>query len=121
MSVNVFHAIKPFLSSSGSQQGCGSEHAQSADHYHGDIRQQSGMRWSGQLLDPERVQRLLLLCSDPQHRAAGAAIRRGAHRARPRLHVLPGEYAPPLHMLSTAHTQRRWAHRDQLYRSVQKA
>lgn len=99
---------KLFFSPSGSQRGCGSEHAQSTDRYHGDIWQRSGVRRSRQLLDPKRVQRLLLLCSDPQHGAAGAPVRRGAHRARTRLHVLPGEYAPPLHTLSTAHTQRWW-------------
>lgn len=49
------------------------------------------------LLDPSSlrpVQGLLLLSPDPQLGAAGPALRRGAHRPRPQLHVLPGELAP---------------------------
>lgn len=49
------------------------------------------------LLDPSSlrpVQGLLLLRPDPQLGAAGPALRRGAHRPRPQLHVLPGELAP---------------------------
>lgn len=59
------------------------------------------MRWSGQLLRQQRLQRLLLLRSHPQHGAAGAAVRGRAHRPRPRLHVLPGR--SPQHVLSAAH------------------
>lgn len=38
-------------------------------------------------------QGLLLLGPDPQLSAAGPALRRGAHRPRPQLHVLLGESA----------------------------
>lgn len=58
------------------------------------------MQRSGQLLRQQRLQRLLLLRSHPQHGAAGAAVRGRAHRPRPRLHVLPGR--SPQHVLSAA-------------------
>lgn len=48
------------------------------------------------LLEPSSlrpVQGLLLLGPGPQLGAAGPALRRGTHRPRPQLHVLPGEVA----------------------------
>lgn len=60
--------------------------------------------WGPALCGPDQLlqqlQRLLLLGSDPQHRAAGPAFRRSAHRARSRLHVLPGEH--------TGENNQRW-------------
>lgn len=53
--------------------------------------------WGPTLCGPDQLlqqqlQRLLLLGTDPQHRASGPALRRSAHRARSWLHVLPGEH-----------------------------
>lgn len=54
------------------------------------VRHTRGLLGSSSL---HAVQGLLLLGPDPQLGAAGPALRRGAHRPRPQLHVLPGESA----------------------------
>lgn len=77
---------------SGSLQGCRSERVQNFDLHHGDIWRWPAMQQSGQLLCPDWLQRLLLLRPHPQHRAAGAALRGGAHRTGPWLYVLPGKH-----------------------------